>query len=387
MNILTVHNKYRIRGGEDESREAEDRLLAENGHEVREVVLDNKVISSANHWMIGIQASWSSASYSIIESELKRWRPDIVDIHNFFPIGSPSIHWAVRKLGIPIVQTLHNYRLLCPGAYFYRNGQVCEDCVKWKLPVPAIMHGCYRDSKVQTGAVALMVGVHRIVGTWQRKVSVFVAVSEFAKQKFVEGGFPESRIVVKPNFVHSAGLPGRGGERFVCVSRLTLEKGIRTLLKAMDLTSSEVRLDIVGQGPLASEVQYAAAHDPRIRYLGVLPQRKVLDLMGEAKCLIFPSEWYETFGRVAIEAYSRGTPVIASRLGAIAEVVEDSRTGFHFEPGKADDLARVIDVAQRSTSQLSSMRLEVRREYELKYTAERNYRQLMSIYERAIANP
>jgi glycosyltransferase involved in cell wall biosynthesis len=218
-------------------------------------------------------------------------------------------------------------------------------------------------------------------------VSVFVAVSEFAKQKFVEGGFPESRIVVKPNFVHDAGPPGNGGDSFICVARLTVEKGIRTLLGAMDLTSPQARLDIVGEGPLESEVQAAAARNPRIRYLGVLPQRKVLELMGTAKCLIFPSEWYETFGRVAIEAYSRGTPVIAARLGAIAEIVEDGRTGFHFQPGKAEDLARVIDLVQTSTSQLASMRLEVRREYELKYTADRNYEQMMSIYERALANP
>jgi glycosyltransferase involved in cell wall biosynthesis len=225
-----------------------------------------------------------------------------------------------------------------------------------------------------------------MTGTWQKTVSVFVAVSEFAKWKFVKGGFPESRIVVKPNFVDAHGPPGNGGEHFLCVGRLTVEKGIKTLLKAMDLTSAQVRLDIVGQGPLELEVRAAAARNPRINYLGVLPQRKVLELMGEAKCLIFPSEWYETFGRVAIEAYSRGTPVIAAKLGAIAEVVEDGRTGFHFQHGNAQDLARAIDLAQASMSQLASMRIEVRREYELKYTAERNYHQMISIYERAMAN-
>jgi glycosyltransferase involved in cell wall biosynthesis len=249
------------------------------------------------------------------------------------------------------------------------------------------MYGCYRESRFQTAAVALMVGTHRIARTWQRKVSVFVAVSEFAKRKFVEGGFPESRIVVKPNFVHDAGPPGNGGKSFICVARLTIEKGIRTLLKAIDLTGAQVRLDVVGQGPLEAEVRLAAARNPRIRYLGQLPQREVLGLMGEAKCLIFPSEWYETFGRVAIEAYSRGTPVIASKLGAIAEVVEDGRTGYHFQAGNAQDLARVIDTVQASTSQLAAMRLEVHREYELKYTPEKNYAQIMSIYERAIANP
>jgi glycosyltransferase involved in cell wall biosynthesis len=387
MNILTIHNKYQIRGGEDESREAEDRILTEKGHTVKQLIFDNKVISPSNQWRVGLHASWNQASYRMIEAELRKWQPDVVDVHNFFPLGSPSVHWAARKLGLPVVQTLHNYRLLCPGSYFYRDGHVCEECTQWKFPLPSIMYGCYRESRLQTAAAALMVSTHRIARTWQRKVSVFVAVSEFAKQKFVEGGFPESRIVVKPNFVHDAGPPGNGGDSFICVARLTVEKGIRTLLGAMDLTSPQARLDIVGEGPLESEVQAAAARNPRIRYLGVLPQRKVLELMGTAKCLIFPSEWYETFGRVAIEAYSRGTPVIAARLGAIAEIVEDGRTGFHFQPGKAEDLARVIDLVQTSTSQLASMRLEVRREYELKYTADRNYEQMMSIYERALANP
>ena len=387
MKILTVHNKYKIRGGEDESREAEDRILAEHGHEIRTFIFDNTVISPSNQWKVGIRASWNQVSYREIEAELKRWRPDLVDIQNFFPLASPSVHWAVRKLGLPVVQTLHNYRLLCPGATFYRDGRVCEDCVRWKLPLPSIVHGCYRGSRAQSAAVALMIGTHRIARTWQRKVSVFIAVSEFAKRKFVENGFPESRIFVKPNFVHAPGLPGAGGEDFLCVGRLTVEKGIRTLIRAMDLTLAQVRLNIVGQGPLEAEVQAAAARNPRIRYLGVVPQREVLDMMGAAKCLIFPSEWYETFGRVAIEAFSRGTPVIAAELGAIAEVVEDGRTGFHFQPGNAQDLARAIDLVQASPSQLASMRLEARREFELKYTAERNYEQMMAIYERAIANP
>ena len=182
---------------------------------------------------------------------------------------------------------MHNYRLLCPGTYFYRDGRVCEDCTAWKFPLPSILHGCYRESRFQTAAVALMVGTHRVARTWQRKVSVFVAVSEFAKQKFVEGGFPESRIIVKPNFVHDTGPPGDGGESFICVARLTVEKGIRTLLRAMDLTGPQASLDIVGEGPLESEVQAAAARNPRIRYLGVLPHRRALELIGKAKCLVF----------------------------------------------------------------------------------------------------
>jgi glycosyltransferase involved in cell wall biosynthesis len=387
LKILTIHNKYKIRGGEDESREGEDHLLAKNGHEIKELIFDNSVITPSNQWRVGLGTPWNRSSYRLVQAEIRKWKPDLVDIHNFFPLASPSVHWAARSLGIPVVQTLHNYRLLCPGATFYRDGRICEDCLEWKLPIPSIIHGCYRGSKVKTAAVALMVGTHRIARTWQRKVSAFVAVSEFEKRKFVESGFPESRIFVKSNFVQDSGLPGDGGGDFLCVSRLTVEKGIRTLIRAMDLTVAQVRLMIVGTGPLESEVQAATDQNPRIQYLGILPQREVLRLMGAAKCVIFPSEWYETFGRVAIEAFSRGTPVIAAQLGAIAELVEDGRTGFHFQPGNAQDLARAIDLAHASTSQLISMRLEARREFELKYTSERNYEKMMAIYERAIANP
>src|ERR1700722_6220076 len=173
MNILTIHNKYRMRRGEDESREAEDLILTEKGHTVRQLIFDNKVISLSNRLTVGLRASWNQASYRMVEAELKKWRPDVVDIHNFFPLGSPSVHWAARKLGVPVVQTLHNYRLLCPGTYFYRDGSVCEECTQWKFPLPSILYGCYRDSRSQTAAVALMVGTHRVARTWQRKVSVF----------------------------------------------------------------------------------------------------------------------------------------------------------------------------------------------------------------------
>jgi glycosyltransferase involved in cell wall biosynthesis len=232
-----------------------------------------------------------------------------------------------------------------------------------------------------------MIGVHRTLRTWERAVSQFIAVSEFEKRKFVEAGFPESKITVKPNFVLDAGPPGTGGGGFVFVGRLTPDKGVRTLLAAMALTNPSVSLAIAGDGPLESEVRSAAARDPRIRYFGRIPQREVLDLLGKATALIFPSEWYETFGRVAAEAFARGTPVIAARIGAVAEIVDDGRTGFHFQPGDARDLARVIDSAHADPQRLFAMRQEARREFELKYTAERNYELMIAAYERAIANP
>ncbi len=387
MKILTVHNRYKIRGGEDECREAEHRVLSERGHVVTAFVMDNHVITSANQWRVGLRASWNRQSYREVQEMIRTIRPDVVDLHNFFPLASPSVHWAAHGMGVPVVQTLHNYRLICADATLYRDGEICEECVRWSLPLPSILHGCYHDDRVHSAAVALMIATHRFARTWQHKVSLFVTVSNFAKRKFVESGFPESRIVVKPNFVFSPGSPGEGGDDFLYVGRLTPEKGIKTLLEAMGRTCKQIRLNIVGDGPLEVEVRAAAARDPRIQYLGALPLQAVLKLMGSSKCLVFPSEWYETFGRVIIEAFSQGTPVIAANLGAMAELVDNGRTGFHFRAGDAMDLARTIELVDESVPQLASMRSEVRREFELKYTAARIYEQMVSIYERAIANP
>jgi glycosyltransferase involved in cell wall biosynthesis len=286
---------------------------------------------------------------------------------------------------MPVIQTLQNYRLLCPGATFYRDGAVCEDCTRHWLPWPGVLHSCYRESALGTSAVAAMIVLHRLLRTWKRTVTTFIAVSEFQKQKFVAQGFPPSRIVVKPNIVLDPGPPGGGGESFLYVGRLTVEKGIRTMLQAMQLVNPAVRLKVVGDGPLAAEVMAAAELNPRIQYLGRLPLRQVLEVMGASRCVLFPSEWYETFGRVAAESFAKGTPVIASPIGAVGEIVDDGRTGFHYRAGDPQDLARAIDRAFASADGLADMRIAARLEYQEKHTAERNCRMLVDIYEKAIA--
>ena len=385
MKILTIHNKYKFRGGEDESRESEDSLLVANGHSVEQLVFDNSIIGGIRAVRAGLEASWSQSSYNLTRQRIADLKPDVVDIHNFFPLASPSVHYAAHALGVPIVQTLHNFRLLCPGATFYREGAVCEDCTSHAVPWPGVVHGCYRGSRAQTAAVAGMIGVHRLLRTWQRAVTTFIAVSEFAKGKFVEHGFPASRITVKPNFVLDPGSAGEGGDDLLFVGRLAVEKGIGTMLEAMELVNPAVRLKIAGDGPLADKVAAAAGRNPRIQYLGRVPQKKALELMGASRFVLVPSEWYETFGRVAAESFSRGTPVIASGIGAIAEIVEDGRTGFLYRPGDPHDLARAIDRAFAMEDGLAEMRREARREYERKYTAARGYGLMLEIYEEAIA--
>lgn len=225
------------------------------------------------------------------------------------------------------------------------------------------------------------------MGTWKNKVSLFIAVSEFAKQKFIESGLPESKIVVKPNFVAGVSAAGYGGNDFLYVGRLAEGKGITTMIRAMDATELPAHLNIVGEGPMRSEVEAATARGVRIRYLGRKCQSEVLELMARSRCLIVPSECYETFGRVAAESFACGTPVIASRSGALAEIVDDGRTGFSFRAGDSQDLARVMSEACSFPERVGQMRMEARREYELKYTPERNYKLITAAYERAIANP
>jgi len=385
MRILTIHNKYKFRGGEDESRESEDRLLMERGHEIRQIVFDNATIQISKAVPVGIQATWCPSSYQRVCREIRAWRPDVLDIHNFFPLASPAVHYAGLRHHVPVVQTLHNYRLLCPGANFFRNGVICEDCTMHRVPWPALQRKCYRASSLQTAAVAIMDILHRSLRTWNRAVSLFIALSEFEKRKFVENGFPEARIVVKPNFVPDPGPPGRGGDRLLFVGRLSPEKGVRTLLRAMAATAWNIQLKIVGEGPLEPEVRAAAAHDPRIEYLGKRVHREVLDLMASARCLVFPSECYETFGRVAAEAFSRGTPVIAARLGAVAEIVDEGRTGLHFTSADPADLVRAMKWVYSNPEKVAAMRREARAEYEARFTSERNYHLLIETYEKAIA--
>jgi glycosyltransferase involved in cell wall biosynthesis len=385
MRILRIHNKYRFRGGEDVATDLEDALLLEKGQEISQIYFDSRDIAPRQALLVGLQTAWNQTSYNRVYAEISAWRPDVVDVQNYFPIASPAVHHAAHRLRVPVIQTLHNYRLLCPSGTFFRNGAICEDCVTHRVPWPGVVNRCYNQSAIHTSAVASMITVHRVLKTWEKAVTLILAVSEFQKAKFVEHGFPESGIVVKPNFVLDPGPPKPDGKDFIFVGRLVVEKGVMTLLKAMELVPPSVRLTIVGDGLLQPQVVEAARNNPRIRYVGVLSQAEVIKLVAQAGCLILPSEWYEPWGRVAAEAYSLGTPVIGSRMGAITEIVKDQRTGLHFTAGDAGDLARAIVWMCDHPDLVQAMRREARCEFEKKYSAEGSYPRLMNIYARAIA--
>lgn len=381
MRILSIHNNYQIRGGEDESRESEERLLREMGHEVEVYQENNDRVATLGSVNMAFRTIWSKESYNIVQEKLTTKACDLVHVQNFFPLISPSVYYAAKAKGVPVVQTLRNYRLLCPNALFFRNGQVCEDCMGKPIPYPGVVHSCYRENKAASAVTATMITVHRAMQTWKEQVDLYIALTEFARQKFIQGGLPGEKIVVKPNFVYpDPGVgEGRGGYALF-VGRLSVEKGLDTLLAAWQQLKNPLPLKIVGDGPLASQVAEAAEKIPKIEWLGRRPIAEVHALMGEAMVLIFPSKWYETFGRVAVEGFAKGTPTIAANIGAIAELVDRGRTGLHFQPGNPTDLAAQVEWILEHPTQLAQMRQEARAQFEAKYTAQENYRRLMEIY-------
>jgi glycosyltransferase involved in cell wall biosynthesis len=386
MKILFVHNRYRIAGGEDAGMHDEISMLEERGHEIALLEAHNTEISGAlSQVKAGVGAIYSRHGKRRVAVELARFQPDVMHVHNFFPLFSPSIYSAARNAGVAVVQTLHNYRLICPNAMFLRDGHVCEDCFGRAFALPGVIHACYRGSRLATAPVAAMEAVHRALGTWQEGVDAYITRTEFTRQKLIGSGLPADRMFVQPSFVHPAPPIGNGeGGYALFVGRLSEEKGISTLLAAWKQLAAEMPLKIVGDGPLADTVKSATDETPAIEWLGRRPREQVAALMQRAALLIFPSIWYETFGLVMVEAFAVGLPVVASNLGTMSTLVRHRQTGLHFLPGDADDLVTQVRWARSYPAEIEEMRRAARQEYEAKYTANRVYDMLLNIYQAAI---
>jgi glycosyltransferase involved in cell wall biosynthesis len=422
LSVLKIHNLYQQPGGEYLSLQAEKQMVIAAGHRVVEHLRYNDEIKEYG-WRekatLALRTVWAWDSYREIRALLRRERPDVAHFHNTFPLISPAAYYACREAGVPVVQTLHNYRLLCPAAIFQRDGRVCEDCLG-HVPWRGVLHACYRDSRAATAAVALMLSVHRWLGTWSKMVDCYIALTEFARAKFIEGGLPAEKIVVKPNFVYPDPMKGdqesevrsqesevRSQESVVriqqsaivnhqspmgvyalFVGRLSLEKGVRTLLAVWRRLGNRIPLRVVGDGPLRVELEAEAVRHglSSVCFHGWLAPERTIEVIKVARFLVFPSESYEGMSHAIIEAFACGVPVIASRLGGMLEIVEDGRTGLHFTPGDADDLAAKVDWAWTHPNEMQEMGRAARAEYEAKYTADRNYQMLMKIYEQAITN-
>lgn len=388
MRVLLVHNFYKQVGGEDGVFKAEKELLEKCGYLVETYTDHNDRITELNKFNLLADTIWSRSSYQRISKILKTFKPDVVHCHNTFPLISPSIYYACDKYNVPLVQTLHNFRLLCPNALFYRNGNVCEECLGKDFYWPAIRYGCYHQSVIQSTVVAGMLFTHRQLGTWKQKVTRYIALTEFGRQKFIEGGLPAAKISVKPNFIKDPlkenlfdDKPRKGA---LFIGRLSPEKGIDTLLQAFQELPG-IPLMFVGDGPLKEKVQVFSKNLSNIFFVGYQPKLKVLELMLQAQLLIFPSQWYEGFPMTLIESFACGTPVIASNFETMAEILRDGETGFLFPPGDAAALAATVRRALSNSQTLLEMGRRARETYLTYYTPEKNYEQLMAIYQQAIA--
>jgi exopolysaccharide biosynthesis WecB/TagA/CpsF family protein len=389
MKILLVHNGYRHRGGEDSVVAAETRLLRSAGHSVVEYFRSNGEISASSlvqRIQLCLNTVWSTESYRGLKDLIRRERPHVAHFHNTFPLISPVAYAACSEAGIPVVQTVHNYRMICPGGTLHRNGRPCEDCVGKFSSWPGVAHACYRENRPMTSTIVAMNAVHRALGTWKERVGLYVAPSRFARQKLVEGGLPAKKIVVKPHFV--APDPGRRtnpGASAIFAGRLSEEKGLRTLLKAWKLAGVEMPLRIVGDGPLRQELELKCRELglENVRFDGELSHSETIEAIKAARFAIAPSECYETFSVTIAEAAACGVPAIASRHGALAEMVRDGNTGLLFKPGDPEDLAAAIKWVAQNPDSLAEMGLAARAMFETELTAEQNLPQLLSVYERA----
>src|SRR5579872_2288515 len=396
LKVISVHNRYVQAGGEDQVFESEARLLRECGHEVTQVeeqtIHPDGLVKKLG---VAVDCTWSRRWYEKFRQKLKELRPDIVHVHNFFPLISPSIYYACRREGVPVVQTLHNYRLLCSNAEFYRDGKVCEECLHHGL-LRGVKYGCYQGSRLGTAALSSMVGVHRRLHTWSTKVDCYIALTEFARQKMIEGGLPAERIGVKPNFVlpdpgskwtNAASNEAEEGGYVLFVGRLVQAKGVLSLLGAWE-NIPHIPLKIAGDGPCREQVESILKEGkvPSVSYAGRLSRPDTLAAMKNARMLIFPSEWYEGFPVTIAEAFACGLPVVASRLGAMQEIITDGETGLHFNLGDIADFRAKMRWAWDHPLEMQEMGRNARRQFEQKYTADQNIRMLEEAYQFAMAS-
>ena len=380
MRILLVHSYYQLRGGEDAVFEAERDLLLSRGHDVRTYVVNNRLMSELSPLGAAVRTIWSFEDRARLASVLADWRPDVMHVHNTFQAMSPSVLWAASRASVPIVQTLHNFRLICPQAMLLREERICEDCVG-KVPWRGVVRACYRQSHLQSAALATMVVVHRAIHTYDRHVARYIALSQFSRKKLIEGGLNGQLIDVKPNFYETSQTPTEGhrsGGLFV--GRLSREKGIEVMLKA-GRDHGMRGMTVIGDGPAFAEpvrAHFGAA------YVGFQPLDQVMRHMQSAAFLVLPSICYENFPRTIVEAYASGLPVLASAMGAMAELVEDGVTGLLFQPGDAADLAAKVAWAHAHPAEMRHMGERAFSLYQERYRAQTNHDQLIDIYNRAI---
>jgi glycosyltransferase involved in cell wall biosynthesis len=379
MRILQVHTRYRYEGGEDAVARAEAALLAEAGHEVVPYVAENP--AGAGPTAAAMLASpWNPAAARRLRAAARRARPDVAHVHNTWFALTPSVVSALDGIGVPVVVTLHNYRLLCANASLFRDGRPCQDCVGTH-PWHGVQHRCYRGSAVSSTAVAATISLNRALGTWDRHVRLFLALNDFARDRFVAGGLPADRVWVKPNSVGDPGPragPPSASRTVLFAGRLVPEKGVGVLLDAWRrLGPAGLELVVAGDGPMRAELERRPP--PSVRFLGQLDPPAVHRWMLRSRALVFPTWLYEGQPMSVLEAFAAGLPVVASRLGGNAELVGDLGDGW-LAPARdpaalAERLAALADDAAVDQAGAAARRL-----YEERFAERHNLRALEAVY-------
>ena len=386
LRVAVVHNRYQQAGGEDGVFETECALLEQAGVHVVRYEANNAEVRDTNRVHLALNTVWNRSAYRTLSTLFERERVSVVHVHNTLPLISPSVYSAARRASAAVVQTLHNYRLLCPAATLYRNETPCELCVGRTIPWPSVVHACYRGDRAATATIATMLSLHKSVGTYNTRVDRYIALTRFAKRMFVAGGLPEERIVVKPNSVSPSTVhgPQQGGPALF-VGRLSEEKGVRVLLNAWRTQQRLPQLRVVGDGPLRHYVDQLAQDNPLVHVVGRVPPPEIPMQYAQSSMLVFPSTWYEGFPLTLVEAMSSGLPVVGSRLGSIAEIVEDGKTGLLFDADDPADLARKVQWLAERPQTIAAMGRSARATYEARYAPRRNLDTLLAIYDQARA--
>lgn len=385
MKVLVVHNRYKDRTGEDSVFDREVDLLRSHGNHVETFTVDNREIldnTTAEKISLAKSTVWSYKSNNQIYKILSETEPHIVHVHNTLPLLSPSIFHACNKARVPVVHTLHNYRLICPSNTLFREGKVCEKCVSGTL-INSVQHGCYRNSRVQTAVVAAMLQYHRWMKTWTRSINGYIALSEFQKMKVAALGIPKSKIYLKPNFIESTPKMVdsiKFGSYYLFVGRLIDEKGIALLIEGYEKSGSRYPLVITGPGYLREFVSRTTAKNDQIKYVGVQSKEEVLEWMKGAIALLFPSVWHECSPMSILEAYSCSLPVVCSRLGALPDMVSHKKTGYIIPQTTAQSLSEALLWVERNKQYWLSLKKNMTKNIKPIYFQDLNYRTLIGIY-------
>lgn len=391
MHLIIGHNFYSSAtpSGENQVFEAERQLMLQNNHTLELFTRHSDEIRGKGAYGViqgALATPWNQSMAKSIRKKVKEFKPDVVHIHNTFPLLSPAVFYAIGKRAARVL-TLHNYRLFCPAAIPMRDGKVCTKCIDKRSPIPSMIHGCYRGSRAATLPLALSVGLHRILGTWTNQVDAFICLSEFQRQLMVDAGLPREKLHVKPNFYPGKPcmIPWEKRKPYVVFAgRLTAEKGVVNLLRAWQAWgASAPELRLVGDGELRSELEQMADGLP-VRFLGQLSAKKAQAEIANASLQILPSECFEGFPMVVREAFAFGTPAAVSNIGPLPTIVGHKNNGIVFQPANPQSLLQEVRTAWETPGMLEQLGRGARAEFERKYTEEANYTTLMEIYRKAI---